>query len=73
MLTVKHIIKAVMLGILLTTSHLALAKAVQIGDLVQVNLPGEASLNKGFQVDKTGRISLPEVGLCMWQALKKTN
>ncbi|GAM74252.1 periplasmic protein sypC [Vibrio ishigakensis] len=62
MLTVKHIIKAVMLVILLTTSHLALAKAVQIGDLVQVNLPGEASLNKGFQVDKTGRISLPEVG-----------
>ncbi|RTZ16810.1 sugar ABC transporter substrate-binding protein [Vibrio aquaticus] len=35
---------------------------VQIGDLVQVNLPGESTLNKGFQVDKRGRITLPEVG-----------
>lgn len=35
---------------------------VQIGDLIQVNLPGESSLNKGFQVDKRGRITLPEVG-----------
>lgn len=35
---------------------------VQVGDLVQVNLPGEATLNKGFQVDKRGRITLPEVG-----------
>ncbi len=25
---------------------------VKVGDLVQINLPGEASLNKGFQVDK---------------------
>ncbi|MGD8111737.1 SLBB domain-containing protein [Vibrio sp. TRT 17S01] len=35
---------------------------VQVGDLVQVNLPGEEALNKGFQVDKRGRITLPEVG-----------
>ncbi|WP_455569319.1 SLBB domain-containing protein [Vibrio atypicus] len=35
---------------------------VQVGDLIQVNLPGESSLNKGFQVDKRGRITLPEVG-----------
>lgn len=35
---------------------------VQIGDMVQVNLPGEETLNKGFQVDKRGRINLPEVG-----------
>lgn len=35
---------------------------VDIGDLIQVNLPGEESLNKGFQVDKRGRITLPEVG-----------
>ncbi len=35
---------------------------VQIGDLIQVNLPGESTLNKGFQVDKRGRITLPEVG-----------
>ncbi len=37
-------------------------RAVQIGDSIQVNLPGEASLNRTFQVDKTGRIELPEVG-----------
>lgn len=37
-------------------------KQVQVGDLVQVDLPGESSLNRGFQVDKRGRITLPEVG-----------
>ncbi|MBW3697812.1 sugar ABC transporter substrate-binding protein [Vibrio sp. T187] len=36
--------------------------AVQVGDLIQVNVPGEESLNQGFQVDKRGRITLPEVG-----------
>ncbi|KZX67689.1 sugar ABC transporter substrate-binding protein [Vibrio sp. HI00D65] len=36
--------------------------AVQVGDLIQVNVPGETTLNKGFQVDKRGRIRLPEVG-----------
>ncbi|WP_438696070.1 SLBB domain-containing protein [Vibrio marinisediminis] len=35
---------------------------VQIGDLIQVNLPGEDTLNQGFQVDKRGRINLPEIG-----------
>lgn len=35
---------------------------VKVGDLVQINLPGEASLNRGFQVDKRGRINLPEIG-----------
>ncbi|MBU2898984.1 SLBB domain-containing protein [Vibrio hepatarius] len=35
---------------------------VQVGDMVQVNLPGEETLNKGFQVDKRGRINLPEIG-----------
>lgn len=36
--------------------------AVQVGDLIQVNVPGENTLNTGFQVDKRGRITLPEVG-----------
>ncbi len=35
---------------------------VKVGDLVQINLPGEASLNKGFQVDKRSCINLPEIG-----------
>lgn len=44
--------------------HLAFAEEerVQVGDLIQVNLPGESTLNKGFQIDKRGRITLPEVG-----------
>ena len=37
--------------------------AVQVGDLIQVNVPGESTLNTGFQVDKRGRITLPEVGV----------
>ncbi|KLN64570.1 SLBB domain-containing protein [Vibrio sp. VPAP30] len=55
-----------LITIFLLTSLLSYAQAnevrVQIGDLIQVNLPGESSLNKGFQVDKRGRITLPEVG-----------
>ncbi|MEZ8037072.1 SLBB domain-containing protein [Vibrio sp. BS-M-Sm-2] len=38
------------------------SEAVQVGDLIQVNVPGESTLNTGFQVDKRGRITLPEVG-----------
>lgn len=55
-----------LLALLLISSLCSFAQAnqerVQIGDLIQVNLPGESSLNKGFQVDKRGRITLPEVG-----------
>ncbi|MGF1755363.1 SLBB domain-containing protein [Vibrio makurazakiensis] len=36
--------------------------AVQVGDLIQVTVPGETTLNNGYQVDKRGRITLPEVG-----------
>ncbi|MGF1762270.1 SLBB domain-containing protein [Aliivibrio kagoshimensis] len=35
---------------------------VQVGDLIRVALPGEASLNGEFAVDKRGRVILPEVG-----------
>ncbi|MDE1349470.1 SLBB domain-containing protein [Vibrio aestuarianus] len=41
---------------------LAKETMVQVGDLIQVNLPGEEELNRGFQVDKRGRITLPEIG-----------
>lgn len=49
---------------LTTFIHPLLAKEtrVQVGDLIQVNLPGEETLNRGFQVDKRGRITLPEIG-----------
>lgn len=54
-------IVAALLSITLTCAY-ANEERVQIGDLIQVNLPGETTLNKGFQVDKRGRITLPEVG-----------
>ncbi|USD67801.1 SLBB domain-containing protein [Vibrio sp. SCSIO 43136] len=50
---------------LVLISNAVLANTVQIGDMVQVNLPGEESLNRGFQVDKQGRITLPEIGPIM--------
>lgn len=46
----------------LTTAEDDFTGAVQVGDLIQVNVPGESTLNTGFQVDKRGRITLPEVG-----------
>ncbi|WP_028021836.1 SLBB domain-containing protein [Enterovibrio calviensis] len=36
---------------------------VQIGDLVAIMLPGEVMLNKEFQIDRQGRLTLPEVGM----------
>ncbi len=35
---------------------------VRIGDILTIALPGEPALNKDFQVDRQGRVSLPEVG-----------
>ncbi|ENM5792564.1 SLBB domain-containing protein [Vibrio mimicus] len=59
----KNSFKALLLCFTLLLSSLSFAEeTVRIGDLVQVDLPGEPSLNKGFQVDKRGRITLPEVG-----------
>ncbi|PMH31636.1 sugar ABC transporter substrate-binding protein [Vibrio sp. 10N.286.49.C2] len=51
-----------LLGLVVTPNALADDKQVQVGDLIQVDLPGEPTLNRGFQVDKRGRITLPEVG-----------
>lgn len=51
----------IILAILIQPS-LAKETMVQVGDLIQVNLPGEEELNRGFQVDKRGRITLPEIG-----------
>lgn len=35
---------------------------VQVGDLIKVSLPGEETLDKPFEVDREGRIQLPEAG-----------
>lgn len=58
----KLILITLLVVIGLPNSHAEETVRVQVGDLIQVDLPGEASLNKGFQVDKRGRITLPEVG-----------
>ncbi|WP_038889764.1 SLBB domain-containing protein [Vibrio campbellii] len=60
----KATISLIMLCIITTISSAWADEddVVRVGDLVQINLPGEASLNKGFQVDKRGRINLPEIG-----------
>ncbi|HDM8071331.1 SLBB domain-containing protein [Vibrio harveyi] len=62
-----RILKAITILLMLclitfNTTWAAEDDVVKVGDLVQINLPGEASLNKGFQVDKRGRINLPEIG-----------
>jgi len=36
---------------------------VQVGDLIQISLPGESSLDQPYSVDRQGRILLPEVGI----------
>ncbi|GAL25622.1 periplasmic protein SypC [Vibrio variabilis] len=51
-----------LISLSLSPHGIAQDKNVQVGDLIQVDLPGESSLNRGFQVDKRGRINLPEVG-----------
>ncbi|WP_234494065.1 SLBB domain-containing protein [Vibrio maritimus] len=51
-----------LLSLSMSPHGIAQDKNVQVGDLIQVDLPGESSLNRGFQVDKRGRINLPEVG-----------
>ncbi|AUW05098.1 SLBB domain-containing protein [Vibrio campbellii] len=60
----KATISLIMLCIITTMSSAWADEddVVRVGDLVQINLPGEASLNRGFQVDKRGRINLPEIG-----------
>ena len=37
-------------------------KTIRVGDVITIMLPGEESLNKDFQVDKQGRVILPEIG-----------
>ena len=37
--------------------------ALRIGDVLTFNLPGEAVLNKDFQVDRSGSLELPEIGV----------
>jgi protein involved in polysaccharide export with SLBB domain len=37
-------------------------EVLRIGDVLTLQLPGEASVSKDYQIDRRGRIALPEVG-----------
>jgi len=41
---------------------LAQEEVLRIGDVLSIDLPGEAALNKEFQIDRRGQVMLPEVG-----------
>ncbi|ATF08726.1 Periplasmic protein SypC involved in polysaccharide export [Candidatus Enterovibrio altilux] len=60
--------------VMFSSSCNALAKEyrVNIGDQIAVLLPGEANLNKEFQVDRQGRITLPEVGMIQVLGMTET-
>lgn len=61
-----RIFQIVLFILTLNTSLLAVSNEtnnhVRVGDVISIMLPGEDSLNKDFQVDKQGRVILPEVG-----------
>lgn len=41
---------------------IAQEEVLRIGDVLSIDLPGEAALNKEFQIDRKGQVMLPEVG-----------
>lgn len=51
-----------LLLIFLCCSSFAGSYKVQVGDLIRISLSGEPSLEDPFEVDRLGRIMLPEVG-----------
>ena len=61
-----RIFQIVLFILTLNTSLLTVANEtnnnVRVGDVISIMLPGEDSLNKEFQVDKQGRVILPEIG-----------
>ncbi|KDM93383.1 SLBB domain-containing protein [Photobacterium galatheae] len=48
--------------LIVVVSATASAYSIQHGDQLTISLPGEASLNRTFQVDRQGQIQLPEIG-----------
>jgi len=44
---------------------------VQVGDVIRISLPGEDSIDKNFDVDRLGRIHLPEVGTVLVSGLNE--
>jgi len=53
-------ISLVLISLLL--SSLVFAQNLRPGDIIKIKFPGEESLNKNFQLDINGQVTLPEVG-----------
>lgn len=64
MKTMKHYLTLCffVLSLLCFESARAGEHLIQPGDLIRILLPGESSLDKSFEVDRQGRMLLPEVG-----------
>jgi protein involved in polysaccharide export with SLBB domain len=50
--------------VLICSPQIALGEEppISVGDVLRIDLPGEDSLNKEFEVDRRGNVRLPEVG-----------
>ncbi len=48
------------------------AYRVQVGDVIRISLPGEPNLDKTFDVDRLGKIYLPEVGSVKLSGLEES-
>ncbi|WP_428439292.1 SLBB domain-containing protein [Photobacterium sagamiensis] len=55
-----------------TSASVSKQTKVQVGDLIAVFLPGEENLQQDLNVDKQGRITLPEVGTVTVAGLTET-
>lgn len=67
-------IRILLLFMTLTAAFFANANGykVQVGDQIAIMLPGEVTLNQEFQIDRQGRLTLPEVGMINAEGMTET-
>ncbi|OEE67365.1 sugar ABC transporter substrate-binding protein [Enterovibrio norvegicus FF-33] len=59
----KRLLTFILFSMLSVISAHADEYQAQIGDQIAIMLPGEVTLNQEFQIDRQGRLTLPEVGM----------
>ncbi|KXF83520.1 SLBB domain-containing protein [Enterovibrio coralii] len=59
----QKVLIAILLLLFVSAFSQAEEYRAQVGDQVAIMLPGEVTLNKEFQIDRQGRLTLPEVGM----------
>ncbi|OEE60864.1 sugar ABC transporter substrate-binding protein [Enterovibrio norvegicus FF-454] len=59
----KRLLTFIFFSMLSVISAHAEEYQAQIGDQIAIMLPGEVTLNQEFQIDRQGRLTLPEVGM----------